>query len=43
MLSELEKRNLRAELGLFRDDGLGVSNGRPREIEATKKIICEVF
>ena len=43
MLSELEKMNLGANLGLFRDDGLGVSNAPPRQIEAIKKQICEVF
>ena len=35
--------NLRANLGFFRDDGLRVGNAPPRQIEATKKIICEVF
>ena len=30
-------------MGLFRDDGLGVSNAPPRQIEAIKKQICEVF
>ena len=37
------KMNLRENLGLFRDDGLGVSNAPPRQIEAIKKIIFEVF
>ena len=43
MLSELGKRNLSALLGLFRDDGLGVSKDSPQQIEDTKKVICEVF
>ena len=29
LLSELEKRNLGAKLGLFRDDGLGGNQGDP--------------
>ena len=43
MLSELEKRNLEAFLGLFRDDGLGASYLSCQEIDDIKKIICEVF
>ena len=43
MLSELEKRNLAAKLGLFRDDGFGASKGSCQEIDDIKKIICEVF
>ena len=33
MLSELEKRNLEAFLGLFRDDGLGASYSSCQEID----------
>ena len=30
-------------LGLYRDDGLGVSSSTPRQIENSKKKICELF
>ena len=43
MLSELKKRDLQAFLGLFRDDGLGVSDATPQEIADIAKVICEVF
>ena len=43
MLSELEKQNLEAFLGLFRDDGLGASYLSCQEIDDIKKFICEVF
>ena len=43
MLSELKKLNLNVNLGLYRDDGLGVSNSTPRQIENCKKKICEVL
>ena len=43
MLSELEKEKLAAELGKFRDDGLGASDARPRQVEKIKKKICEVY
>ena len=31
------------EIGLYRDDGLAVLNQTPREIERTKKEICQIF
>ena len=30
-------------IGLYRDDGLAVSSGTPRQIEIMKKKICHVF
>ena len=41
LLSQLQ--HLDANLGLYRDDGLAVSNATPRGIENTKKEICRVF
>ena len=43
MLSELESQNLNAQLGLFRDDGLGASDAPKHEIDNIKQKICEVF
>ena len=41
ILSELSKLNI--EVGLYRDDGLGVSSLSPRQLEGTKKKICSIF
>ena len=43
MLSELVKLRLNINVGLYRDDGLCVSNSSPRQIENFKKKICEAF
>ena len=43
LLSELEKLNLNAKLGIYKDDCLGVSKSTPRQIEAMKKKICTTF
>ena len=43
LLSELEKENLSANLGLYRDDGLGITTGTPKQNENMKKAICKVF
>ena len=43
ILSELEKLKLNASLGMFKDDGLGLSRSSPRQTEAMKKKICETF
>ena len=43
LLSQLEKQNLKANLGVFRDDGLGISSATPRQIEAIKKKICQTY
>ena len=43
LLSEIEKLKLNANLGIFRDDGLGVSSATPRQREQMKKKICEVY
>jgi hypothetical protein len=41
LLSQLKDLNL--EAGLYRDDGLGVSNATPRQLEIIKKKICAIF
>ena len=41
MLSQLIHLNL--DLGLFRDDGLGVSRMTARQTELAKKQMCQVF
>ena len=39
-----ELRELHGQsIGLYRDDGLAMLNGTPREIENTKKRMCELF
>ena len=43
LLSELREQKLNANLGIFRDDGLGTSSSTPRQIEQIKKKICEVY
>ena len=43
ILSKLEQLKVKAEFGLFKDDGLGISKTTPRETEKIKKKICEVF
>ena len=43
LLSKLEELGLKAEFGLFKDDGLAASNTSPRGIENIKKKICELF
>lgn len=34
---------IRNQIGLYRDDGLGIFNERPRQIESIKKSICKAF
>ena len=29
--------------GLYRDDGLGIIKGSPRQVELTKKDLCAIF
>ena len=41
LLSQLQ--NLNINLGLYRDDGLAVTNHTPREAEMTKKKLCRIF
>ena len=41
LLSQL--RNLDVNIGLYRDDGLAVSNATPRDTENIKKETCLVF
>ena len=43
LLSELKKQNINATLGIYRDDGLGVSSATPRQVDKIKKQICEVY
>ena len=43
LLSELEKLNENANLGCYKDDGLGVSTLPPQQIEKLKKRICETY
>ena len=43
LLSELKKQKLNANLGIYRDDGLGVSSATPRQVDKIKKKICEVY
>ena len=41
LLSQLQ--NLNINVGLYRDDGLAVTNQTPREAEMTKKKLCRKF
>ena len=41
ILSQLSKLDL--DVGLYRDDGLGVTCATPRQVEAMKKKICAIF
>ena len=41
LLSKLE--NLSLNIGLYRDDGLAVSDLQPQEVERMKKKICSLF
>ena len=41
LLSQLGHLNI--DLGLYRDDGLGLSTQRPQQVERTKKFICQIF
>ena len=41
LLAELDKLNLNAKFGSYKDDGLAVSHSTPRGIELIKKKICE--
>ena len=43
MLSEITKLKLNIDLGLYRDDGLGVSSARGRQVEAIKQKIGETL
>ena len=41
LLSQLQ--NLDVDIGLYRDDGLAISNAAQRDTENIKKEICRVF
>ena len=41
LLSQLQ--HLDVNIGLYRDDGLAISNAAPRDTENIKKEICHVF
>ena len=41
LLSQLE--DLNANIGLYRDDGLAITNATPRETENIRKEICRIF
>ena len=41
LLSQLQHLNINA--GLYRDDGLAITNASPRDTENTKKEICRIF
>ena len=43
LLSELKKLKLNADIGCYKDDGLGVSSSTPRQVESIKKKICETL
>ena len=43
LLSELENLKLNAQFGIYKDDGLSVTSASARQVEATKKKICETF
>lgn len=43
LLSQLVQVIPSPHIGLYRDDGLAVSNATPRQIENMKKKICQVF
>ena len=36
-------KTLKIQVGLYRDDGLSVSNATPRQLEGIKKQICNIF
>ena len=40
LLSQLQDPN--ANIGLYRDDGLAITNATPRETESIKKEICRI-
>ena len=40
LLSQLQ--DLNANVGLYRDDGLAITNATPRETESIKKEICRI-
>ena len=42
LLTQLPQ-NLTSSIGLYRDDGLAICKGSPRQIENTKKTICRIF
>ena len=41
LLSQLQ--GLNANIGLYRDDGLAITNATPRETENIRKEICRIF
>ena len=41
LLSQIQKLNI--NIGLYRDDGLVISNTTPRDTENIKKEICPIF
>ena len=36
-------QNLGLNIGLYRDDGLGVCQKRPQQVESIKKSLCQIF
>ena len=43
LLSQLAEILPKSCIGLYRDDGLAVTNARPRQVDILKKKICKVF
>ena len=43
LLSQLNEELDGTPLGIYRDDGLAISHGTPRQVEITKKKICNIF
>ena len=41
LLSQLQ--DLNTNVGLYRDDGLAITNATPRETESIKKEMCHIF
>ena len=42
LISKLQEPEIKANAGIFRDDGLAVTSLPPRQAEKTKKKICEI-
>ena len=42
-LLHLIKQKHGMSFGLYRDDGLGITNGTPRKVESIKKDLCDIF
>ena len=43
LISKLQDPEIKANAGIFRDDGLAVTSLPPRQAEKTKKKICEIY